>query len=200
MERWPWPKSAVNNIKIASNQTNTADTIQMNTSSTATECQCSSNHTSTSTTATAVKLILWPSFDNNSNHVMPSMKTSKVSRESGQVSSGSGQSATRKHSGSRKMWSKLPLRQIPSSIQAKMGWLVNHNSESNSNSNGLSFNGLQGSSKAQNATNAVFRSNSFRFERPPPEDDARMYQATRPVKSFSITAQDVSPFFEFSKM
>ena len=43
--------------------------------------------------------------------------------------------------------------------------------------------------------NAVFRSNSFRFERPPPEDDARMYSSgghgKGPVKSYSITAQDV---------
>ena len=46
--------------------------------------------------------------------------------------------------------------------------------------------------------NAVFRSNSFRFERPPPEDDARMYLhggRHGPVKSYSITAQDVRFFF-----
>ena len=46
--------------------------------------------------------------------------------------------------------------------------------------------------------NAVFRSNSFRFERPPPEDDARMYLhggRHGPVKSYSITAQDVRILF-----
>ena len=75
----------------------------------------------------------------------------------------------------KRMWSKLPpLRQIP-----KMNWLSH--GESN-----------QGNNVKQNA---VFRSNSFRFERPPPEDDARMYNRHykgQPVKSYSITGQDVS--------
>ena len=68
---------------------------------------------------------------------------------------------------SKKMWSKLPLRQLP----AKMGWLSS----------------TEGSQVKQNA---VFRSNSFRFERPPPEDDSKMFNQKQPVKSYSITAQD----------
>lgn len=80
----------------------------------------------------------------------------------------------------KRMWSKLPpLRQIP-----KMNWLGS--AENNGNVK----------------QNAVFRSNSFRFERPPPEDDARMYSRHykgQPVKSYSITAQDVSNASERSE-
>ena len=122
------------------------------------QCQCASlrSHTSAGSQPqpqTAVKLILWPS-----NEASEQKKP-------------------------RKMWSKLPLRQIPSSLSAKMGWLAGASHET------------AASSSAVKQPNAVFRSNSFRFERPPPEDDARMYSAATgkgPVKSYSITAQDVS--------
>ena len=86
----------------------------------------------------------------------------------------------------KRMWSKLPpLKQI----HTKMNWLkLDSGGETNLNTKQVS---------KQN--NAVFRSNSFRFERPPPEDDARMYsrhyRGIHSVKSHSITAQDVSDMY-----
>ena len=73
----------------------------------------------------------------------------------------------------RRRWSKLPLRPFPTSLSAKMGWLTGESAV-----------------ETPAKQNAVFRSNSFRFERPI-EDEGRI---KGPVKSYSITGQDVSSY------
>ena len=126
----------------------------------------SENQSDPSETMTAVKLVLWPS--GASDHPIPDHpKPSQVRQPK-----------------PKRMWSKLPpLKQI----HTKMNWLRDNADPSNH----------VNSKQVSKQNNAVFRSNSFRFERPPPEDDARMYSRhykgiQSPVKSYSITAQDVS--------
>lgn len=137
------------------------------------EChQCSKAQTS-------VKLILWPSNSSASSAAPAAASTPPVSDK-------------RK---TKKMWAKLPpLKQIPSSLKMP-GWLGSSAQHGNHQSH-TEHHGHHGHQVKTNNNNAVFRSNSFRFERPPPEDDARMYLNGRPgpVKSYSITAQDVRSF------
>ena len=74
------------------------------------------------------------------------------------------------------------MRPFLTSLLAEMGWLT----------------GQTDSSAVQtpaNKQNAVFRSNSFRFERPPPED-AEVGRIRGPIKSYSITAQDESHYLK----
>ena len=115
-----------------------------------------------SETMTAVKLVLWPSTPASIEASEQNAKNNNLNPSNSRIKP-------------KRMWSKLPpLRQIP-----KMNWLGS----------------AESSGKLNVKQNAVFRSNSFRFERPPPEDDARMYSRHykgQPVKSYSITAQDVS--------
>lgn len=127
------------------------------------ECQQCSNKAQTS-----VKLILWPSSND-----APSDK--------------------QHHRKTKKMWAKLPpLKQIPSSIKMP-GWLGSSSASQHQPQNSHHTEHQNVKTNNNNAA-AVFRSNSFRFERPPPEDDARMYLNGRPgpVKSYSITAQDIA--------
>ena len=121
----------------------------------------------------AVKLVLWASPEDDPFR-LPN-KTSSIATEVGV-------GVVRKP---RRRWSKLPLRPFPTSLSAKMGWLTGDTSSS---------------AEAPAKQNAVFRSNSFRFERPPPDDEGRI---KGPIKSYSITAQDVSypnTFLSFSKL
>ena len=121
----------------------------------------------------AVKLVLWASPEDD-----PFRPPSKPASEGGLVGGGLQLQHHHHQQKTRRRWSKLPLRPFPTSLSAKMGWLT----------------GQTDSSAVQtpaNKQNAVFRSNSFRFERPPPED-AEVGRIRGPIKSYSITAQDVS--------
>ena len=115
MERWPWPKSTNTNMKN--------------------ECPCETEQVSTSlnkskqtpastSTPAAVKLILWPSNDQNGGS---NPSSSSQSAQYGGLNTNNTTAVTssmeNKKPSRNKMWSKLPLRQIPSSLSAKMGWL-----------------------------------------------------------------------------
>ena len=127
----------------------------------------------------AVKLVLWASPEDD-----PFRPPSKPASEGGLgvgVGVGGGLQLQHHHQQkTRRRWSKLPLRPFPTSLSAKMGWLTGTDSSA-------------GETPAKQ--NAVFRSNSFRFERPPPED-AEGGRIRGPIKSYSITAQDVSDFLK----
>jgi hypothetical protein len=157
MERWPWPRSTTNS--------SSKEIIMQPDSG---SCQCSTGPPAASSwrPQTAVKLVLWPSSNDSSNESFEQASTANYSKKD----------PARIKPRLRK-WSKLPIRQIPSSLSAKMGWLT-----------GETGAGGGGGGKQPNT---AFRSNSFRYERPPPEDDARML-GRRPVKSLSINAHDVS--------
>ena len=116
----------------------------------------------------AVKLVLWASPEDD-----PFRPPSKPASEGGL----GGLQLQQK---TRRRWSKLPLRPFPTSLSAKMGWLTGQTDSS-----------AVETQSANSKQNAVFRSNSFRFERPPPED-AEGGRIRGPIKSYSITAQDVS--------
>ena len=131
----------------------------------------SDNQADPSETMTAVKLVLWPSgASDDQAQIIPETSTQKVRPKP------------------KRMWSKLPpLKQI----HTKMNWLRDNVSDPSGSSN-------LNSKQVSKQNNAVFRSNSFRFERPPPEDDARMYSRHYKgiqQKSYSITAQDVSSYY-----
>ena len=128
----------------------------------------------------AVKLVLWASPEDD-----PFRPPSKPASEGGLgvvgVGVGGGLQLQHHHQQkTRRRWSKLPLRPFPTSLSAKMGWLTGQTDSS-----------AVETQSANSKQNAVFRSNSFRFERPPPED-AEGGRIRGPIKSYSITAQDVS--------
>ena len=136
MERWPWPKNTQNWLKNELNPNLEAKN--------GAQCPCETlRNSGKNQPQTAVKLILWPSNDNESGTVVDGgLGVSKPPRKL-----------------NKKMWSKLPLRQIPSSLTAKMGWLSN--SATSSGGQNQSEAG-QNHASAVKQTNAVFRSNSFR--------------------------------------
>ena len=127
----------------------------------------------------AVKLVLWASPEDD-----PFRPPSKPASEGGigvGVGIGGGLQLQHHHQQkTRRRWSKLPLRPFPTSLSAKMGWLTGQTDSS-----------AVETQSANSKQNAVFRSNSFRFERPQPED-AEGGRIRGPIKSYSITAQDVS--------
>jgi len=177
MERWPWPKANTNMKNECQCGTNEQVSTSLNKFKPAqTQQQKQQQH------GAAVKLILWPSGEaGNSSASDIGLKNNNISDKTSSAVNSASMDQINKKTSRNKMWSKLPLRQIPSSLSAKMGW--------------LGGTGETHGSGAVKQPNAVFRSNSFRFERPPPEDDARMYLhggRHGPIKSYSITAQDIA--------
>ena len=77
-------------------------------------------------TPAAVKLVLWPSNDQQAGGSNP-ISSSSQSAQYGGLNTNNTTAVTssmeNKKPSRNKMWSKLPLRQIPSSLSAKMGWL-----------------------------------------------------------------------------
>ena len=135
MERWPWPKA----------NTNMKNECQCGTEQVSTSLnkfkqkQQQPQQNAAATTAqqpqhgAAVKLILWPSNNNQeccSDGQAP-LKNNFVSEKTSAVNFSMDQNGSdqirmehlNKKPSRNKMWSKLPLRQIPSSLSAKMGWL-----------------------------------------------------------------------------
>ena len=151
MERWPWPKAQNWNnkpdlaISLAKNGLSLGSSDPTKDPS---QCPCGTLKSGAPTvpTQTAVKLILWPSQEVGSGGSeganMPTALTNpQIIKPPRKLN--------------KKMWAKLPLRQIPSSLSAKMGWLGSGGGGSGNSE------GAHGAS-AVKQTNAVFRSNSFR--------------------------------------
>ena len=72
----------------------------------------------------AVKLILWPSGETGNSSVSDvGLKNNNISDKTSSAVNSASMDQINKKTSRNKMWSKLPLRQIPSSLSAKMGWL-----------------------------------------------------------------------------
>ena len=122
MERWPWPKSNTNMKNECQCGTNEQVSTSLNKFKPAqTQQQKQQQH------GAAVKLILWPSGEATGNSSASDVGLLKNNNISDKTSSAVNPSASmdqiNKKTSRNKMWSKLPLRQIPSSLSAKMGWL-----------------------------------------------------------------------------
>lgn len=121
MERWPWPKSNTNMKNECQCGTNEQVSTSLNKFKPAqTQQQKQQQH------GAAVKLILWPSGEatgNSSASDVGLLKNNNISDKTSSAVNSASMDQINKKTSRNKMWSKLPLRQIPSSLSAKMGWL-----------------------------------------------------------------------------
>ena len=119
MERWPWPKANTNMKNECQCGTNEQVSTSLNKFKPAqTQQQKQQQH------GAAVKLILWPSGEaGNSSASDVGLKNNNISDKTSSAVNSASMDQINKKPSRNKMWSKLPLRQIPSSLSAKMGWL-----------------------------------------------------------------------------
>merc|ERR1719148_175197 len=118
-ERWPWPKANTNMKNECQCGTNEQVSTSLNKFKPAqTQQQKQQQH------GAAVKLILWPSGEaGNSSASDIGLKNNNISDKTSSAVNSASMDQINKKPSRNKMWSKLPLRQIPSSLSAKMGWL-----------------------------------------------------------------------------